>query len=170
MYPVTNVKNLLRSHGYAPVVRKVGDGIIATFPRPRLTRPHVPEISKAYAVKRGQESGLYYNSSLAPEEKFMSLGEHAVRLFLMSDIVWHCKRVPIAVDTVCFLDEGGEDHGTIEEIVDAPSTEEERAKEGFLRGLFMEAREDGFPSDFEGVAMNHGVYDGYRLIKAFFEG
>lgn len=177
MYRVADIKHILREKDYIPVVRKAGDGVVITMPHPRLTRPQVPRITEAYSIRRTPEeveagalgSGLYYNSSLSPDEKFMSLGEHAIRLFLMADIVSRCRRVPISVELVSYLDEAGKEHPAIECIVDPPSTEEERTKEGFLRRLFLEARDEGFPAEFETVAMNHQVYDGYRLVKAFFE-
>src|SRR5687767_12932774 len=112
------VRRILRKHDYVPVVRKVGDGVVITMPYPKLSRPIQPRFVEAYAIKRGKESGLFYNSNLNTDERFVSIPEHAIRLFIMSDVSACCSRVPISDSLVYYLDEGGSDHPNIECIVD----------------------------------------------------
>jgi hypothetical protein len=170
MYRIAEIKKLLRESDYVPIVQRVGDGCIFTLPHPVLVTPLIPRLTQGYAIKRGGDTGIYYNTSLSPTEKFMSVPEYAIRLLVMVDIVSCCKRLPISVDLVHYVAENGEPLSAMEEIIDPPASEEEQAREGFLKGLFFDSRGEGFPPDFEEVAIVHGVHDGYRLVKAFFEG
>lgn len=164
-----DIRQLLRQHKYAPLVCKRDDGVTVRMPHPKLTRPKTPPIVEAYSITRGEGSGLHYNSLLHPEEQFISLPEHAIRLFLEADIHSCCRRVPIGEETVHFLDEGGAERTSLDDLVDPPSTEAERTQEGFFRTLFRQARDDGFPAEFEEVALTHGFHGSYRLIRSFFE-
>jgi hypothetical protein len=170
MYRIEEVKKLLRESDYVPVVQRMGDGCILTLPHPVLRTPLIPRFTQGYAVKRGSETGLYYNTSISPTEKFMSVPEYAIRLLVMVDILSLCKKVPISLDLLHYVGEWGEPLSAMEEIIDPPSSKEEQAMEGFLKGLFFDSSGEGFPTAFEEVAIVHGVHDGYRLVKAFFEG
>lgn len=169
MYRINEIKELLRIHDYIPIVRKIGDGILIKLPRAKLLPKPLPALFYAYAVKRGKGAGLFHNSSKSSEEKFTSVPEYAIRLFLMSDVSACCSRIPISDSLVCFLDEEGKEQEKIENIVEPPSNGEDQNKEGFLTTLIMEARRDNFPCKYEEVALTHDVHEGYRLLKTFFE-
>lgn len=169
MYRIDEIKKLLRRHDYAPIVQKMGDGVLVRVPHPRLVDGVGTPLVQAYAIKRGVDAGLYYNSAYSPEEKFVSIPEYAIRLFVMSDVSARCEQVPISDHLVCYLDEEGREHRELESIVAQPSNQEDRSKEGFLTRLFTEARADNFAAKYEEVARTHGVREGYRLIKSFFE-
>jgi hypothetical protein len=162
MYRIKEIKKLLRSFDYVPVARKTGDGLLLRVPTP--TGP----IVSAYAIKRGEAPGVFFNSTRAPEEHFLSVPEYAIRLFIMAEVSACCSRVPISNQLICYFGEEGEEYDGLEGIVASPSTQEDVSKECFLTKLFNDAVEDNFPSKFEEVAENHGVYLGYRLIKSFF--
>ena len=170
MYRIAEIKKLLRESDYVPIVQRMGDGCILTLPHPVLRTPLIPRLTQGYAIKRDGDTGIYYNTSLSPTEKFMSVPEYAIRLLVMVEIVSLCKKVPIAVELLHYVDEDGGPLSAMEEILDPPSSEEEQNREGFLKGLFFDSRGENFPPDFEEVAIVHGVHDGYRLVNAFFEG
>jgi hypothetical protein len=175
-YRIPEIKALLRGADYAPVVTRVGDGVIARMPDPKMIRPGPDRLrregreQRAYAFRRGTEAGIYFNSSTHPDEQFVGVPEHAIRLFVMADISLSCGRVPISDRVICYVDDEGAEHDHLADIVDPPSTDEERNKEGFLATIFAQARGLGFPTQFERVALDHGVYAGYMLVKSFFKG
>lgn len=163
MYRLAEIKTLLRKHDYLPIVRKMGDGIIAKFPSKQAAK----RLVEAYAVQRGSAPGLFYNSSLSISEKFISIPEYAIRPFIAAGIVACCDRVSIHWSLVRYEDEEGEEGSSWDSIVDPPSIEAERSREHFLATLFQEAKKDGFPVRFEQVAVDHSVYDGYKLMQIF---
>lgn len=168
MNRIKEIKELLKKHSYVPLVCQVGDGIYVRMPHATLMVPRRERIVEAYAIRRGVESGVYHSTDADPTERFTSVPEYAIRLYLLGRLSVTCRLVPISHELSCYVDEGGGYHDRIEDVVASPSDPEEGSREGFLTTLMLEARKDGFPPDFEGIAATHGVLDGYRMIKTFF--
>jgi hypothetical protein len=169
MYRLAEIKQLLKLHKYVPIVQKMDDGVLVKLPRPKLVRTPKPEVIEAYSIRRGDNPGVFHNSSLSPDEKFTSMPEYAIRLFVMSEVSACCGRLPISDELICYLDEEGREKTELESIVEPPSNQDDRGKEGFLTTLFIEARGERFPRQYEEVARTHGVREGYLLIKTFFQ-
>jgi hypothetical protein len=165
---IKEIKELLKKHSYVPLVCQAGDGIYVRMPNPRLMVPRRERIVEAYAIRRGDESGVYHSTDADPVERFISVPEYAIRLYLFGRVLVACRLVPVDHELSCFIDERGEYRDRIEDVVALPSDEEEASREGFLTTLTLEARKDGFSPVYEDVAATHGVLDGYRLIKTFF--
>jgi hypothetical protein len=165
MQRIKEIKQLLRQYDYVPIARKVGDGLMLVMPHPALASPGIKPVTEAYVIRRGVDSGYFYNSSIDPTERFVSVPEYAIRLVLLSRILKHCERVPISHELVCYFDEENGEHPYLDDVVSSPLIEEERAKEGFLATLVAEARREDFSSKLEEVALTHGVYEGYQLVQ-----
>jgi hypothetical protein len=168
MCEIEEIKSILKPLHYIPVVRKTEGGLLVEYPHPKLTKPQFPRLLEAFIVRRGENPGIFYNSSFFPEEKFVSVPEYAVRLFLMANIISCCKQIPISDDLIVFVDEQGGEHEDIEDVVEDPSTPKGVTDEGFLTKLVAAAREDNFSTEYEKVALTHGVHEGYKLVRTFF--
>lgn len=168
MRRINEIKQLLNKYDYLTSVRKVDDGIVIVYPHPKLLKPKSPRIREAYSIRRGKESGVFYNNTLYPNEKFMGVPEYAIRMFLIANVINGCQRVPISDELILFLDAEGMVHEHIEEIVDPPSTEMEQQKEAALTDLVSVAKDDSSNSEYETMAFKYDIHEGFRLIRSFF--
>jgi hypothetical protein len=167
------VKSLLRQKDYLTVVRQQGDGCIVTYPHPKLLHDSkkIPRLIQCISIQRGNEPGFWVNTTMETnsKERFIPLPEYAMRLYIAFEIAACNSQIPINAALVSFEDGEGREYDDIEDIIPSPSSEDEKKKEGILYGLIVEAKNDGFPPEFEKVAETHGVAEGYRIIRKFYE-
>lgn len=164
MHRIEEIKKFLRYNDYLPEVRQCGDGCIVTMPHPTLVMPKEPRIIEAYAVKRGEESGVYFNCTTNLKEGFLGVPEYGIRLLIQCGIAVSCIHVGVSPTIVSYYDGEGVEVKNITDIIGGPS---DRSREGFLLTLFSEAQRDNFPAKYDQVAMTHNVAEGYRLCKSF---
>lgn len=164
-----DVLELLRKHDYVTTAVKEGDGCVLTFPHPKLLlSPDSIRIVERIALVRGGSPGLQVSTSLSKEEAFIAVPEYAVRLYIVSEIAAVNQNIGLDQDMVVFIDDDGNEHDNIQDIVASPQTDDERGRERFLYTLFIEAVADGFPPEYEAVAATHHVKDGYDAIRRFY--
>jgi hypothetical protein len=162
------VKQLLRKRDYIITVQQSGDGCIVTYPRPILLMPN-KRLVETYTLKRSDGTGLLVNTTFLESEKFIPLPEYAIRPFLAAEIEMCCRQIMVDISLVDYISEDGAIHDNLGDIVASPSTNAELQREAFLSKLIVEARVDGFPSEFEKVAETHEVLEGYQTIRTFFK-
>lgn len=168
-----DVKKLLLKHDYITRINKTGDGCIITYPHPKLLYPEwdYARLIECVAIQRGVKPGFWVNTTYdKPEEKdrFISVPEYAMRLYIVCEVASCNARIPIDPTMLVFFNEQDEEQEDIESIIPDPLVENDRKLEGFLYGLIVEARNDGFPPEYGKVAETHSVGDGYNLIKRFY--
>lgn len=166
-----DVKKLLYKHDYITIVQKAGDGCIITYPHPKLLNDF-PRLIESFVFQRGDKPGFWESTSYDKEgetEYFREVPEYAFRLYVVCEISACNNSIPIAPSLMVFLNENNEEKDDIEDILSPPSTDEDQKKEGFLYRLVIEARNDGFPSQYDKVAKTHGVDVGYTIIRKFYE-
>lgn len=167
---IDKIKKLLFKHDYITVVQKSGDGCIITYPHPKLIY-EVPRLVEFFTFQRGDKPGLWGTTSYDKEEegeRFIDVPEYAIRIYVMYEIVACNMRIPIDPSLIIYLDENEKEQEDIDMIINAPSGQDNRQKEGFLYGLVIGARNDGFPPEYDEIAKTHGVQDGYNIIKRFY--
>src|SRR3712207_2625961 len=125
MYRREEVKQLLQRHDYVPIIKQWGDGCLVRMPHPRLTRPNLPRLIEAYNLARGSKPGVYYASTFNPDERFVSVPEYAMRLFIMSQVMQLCRTLPVSDEVLVILNARGEEVEQVEEIINPPFDEKE---------------------------------------------
>jgi hypothetical protein len=80
-----------------------------------------------------------------------------------------CAQIGININLVDYLDTNGKLVDGLNELIDPPTVSGDLQREGFLSKLFIEAKVDNFPSEFEKVAETHNVVDGYQILQKFFK-
>lgn len=166
---MAEVRALLRTRDYITTVKKQGDGCIITYPHPILLNgASLPRLVECFTIKRGVKPGMWTTTSYDAKENWVDIPEYAIRLFIACEVAACNYRIPIDPSLTVFLDESESEKEDLEDVIQGPSTEEDRKKEGFLYALVSEARKDGFPPVFEEVAGTHGLAEGYRIIRPFY--
>lgn len=168
-----DIKNLLLSRDYITVVQKTGDGCIVTYPYPKLIQGSgfPPRLIECFAIQRGEKPGFWVNTSYDSDTKdrFIEIPEYAMRLYIVCEIAACNGQIPIDPSLMVFIDDKRVVFPDIEDIILAPSGEDEANKESLLYRLIVEARNDGFPPEYYDVAKTHNVGQGYEIIRKFYE-
>lgn len=168
MQRINEIKELLGKYDYITTVRKTGDGIVVLYPHPKLIKPRSPRIKEAYGIQRGERTGVYYNSNIFPDEKFIGVPEYAVRMYLVASLIHGCNRTPINSNLIQFFDENGGKYDNIEDIVSPPSTPEDVQREVALANLIYSPPDDLSSPECETAALHYKVHEGFRLLQPFF--
>lgn len=170
-----DVKSLLIKRDYITRLQKTEDGCIITYPHPKLLYKNkpFPRLIEYISIERGDNSGFWVSTSYDDddvEERFIPIPEYAMRLYIICEIQACNNSIPVNPSVMMFVDENNHEVNDIADLLEDPKKEsEEDDREGFLYGLVIEARNDGFPSEYEKVAQTHKVEDGYNLIRKFYE-
>lgn len=169
----SEVKSLLRKHDYVVILQGTPDGCIVTYPHPRLIYPgqDQPRLVQSFRIQRGNEPGFWVHTTVdeGSEERFFGVPEYAMRIYIICEITACCYQLPLHPELRVYVDAANQERPAIEDVIPAPSSEVDRKKEAFLQQLIVSAREDGFPPIHEEVATTHGVGDGYKILRQFFD-
>jgi hypothetical protein len=165
---IEDIKSLLRKRDYITTVKQTESGCIIQYPHPKLVRGGVRHLER-YNIKRGEQPGINVLTSYMTEEQFIPMPEYAIRTFIATEIGSCCAHIGININLVDYLDGAGKFVDSIHDIVSPPTLSGDLQREGFLSKLFVEARVDNFPSEFEKVAETHNVVDGYHVLQNFFK-
>lgn len=163
-----DIKNLLRKRDYITTLQRTDQGCVVKYPHPKLIRGGKRLIER-YKIEHGEEPGLRVTTSYMTEEQFIAVPEYAIRLFIATEISICCAQMGTSFSLVDYVDMSGNTHDDILSVIEGPTFQEDLQREGFLSKLFVEARVDNFPSEFEKVAETHGVVEGYQILQKFFK-
>jgi hypothetical protein len=165
---IEDIKSLLRRKDYITTVQQTESGCVIKYPHPKLIRGGIRLVER-YAIDRGDAPGVRVLTSYMDEEQFIPVPEYAIRLFISTEMGICCAQIGISLNLIDYLDTVGVHVERLSDIIDPPTVSGDLQREGFLSKLFVEARVDNFPSEFEKVAETHNVVDGYQILQKFFK-
>lgn len=169
MYRYKEIKELLRNNEFLMVIAKDGDGCTIKTPGMLVGDEFVHGHTTSVRIVRGAESGISYTSSrdLLRRQHFIAVPEYAIRLFIISEATTCGMGVGLDIELLTVMD-GDDEVDELESIIPDPESEEERRKESDFIRIYIEARKNGFPAEFDDVALSRGVYEGYKICKSFY--
>lgn len=168
---MNQVKELLRKHDYITVAQKCGDGCIVVYPHPKLVDDS-PRLVESFSFTRGDKPGFFLSTSHDTDgqiEKFVPVSEYIIRLYVLTAIMLRNAKIPFDPSTMLYVSENNTEAVCIGDIIDEPHTEEEKEKENKLANLLTDARNNGFPAEYDDIANSLGIGEGYSIIRKFYE-
>ena len=162
---------LLDRNNYRVVVQHTDHGCLMTVPR----RVELPAASFDRLYQEFQADGILVcqhdeTGAEMEEPKIFKCPPYAQRLFVMYNILSYCMAVGYSGSAIKFMDGPDEvDEEEFHKAVVSPFMEEyEQGKEDKLRQIVMLSFANGFTPQFEAMAKQESVVEGYIPIRSLF--
>ncbi len=154
-----------KDYDYVIRVGALNDGFtcLVTYPSKILEKPVMNEQTCLYTIGDGT---LSYYSDWYKETHEVDCPRYAARIVIFQDILIKASLWGLSEDFIVYHTQDGEELGenaTFTDLIDGPQTEEEIKLENKLATIFYASFPD-FSDDWESVAKENGVEEGYRLI------
>ena len=153
-----------KNHNYVIKVSPMHDGesCLVMYPPKIISSPTMEEQACIYTINDGT---LSYYSDWYEEIHEVDCPRYAARIVIFQDILIKASLWGLSEDFIVYYNEEGEElfETNFIDVVAGPSAEEEVKLENKLATIFYAAFPD-FSEDWEVVAKENGVEEGYRLI------
>ncbi len=139
-----------------------GESCLVMYPPKVVSSPTMDEQACIYTINDGT---LSYYSDWYEQIHEVDCPRYAARIVIFQDILIKASLWGLSEDFIVYYNEEGEElfETNFTDIVAGPSEEEEVKLENKLATIFYAAFPD-FSKDWEAVAKENGVEEGYRLI------
>jgi len=132
------------------------------YPPKIISSPTMDEQACIYTINDGT---LSYYSDWYEQIHEVDCPRYAARIVIFQDILIKASLWGLSEDFIVYYNEHGEEllETSFTDLVNGPTEEEESKLENKLATIFYAAFPD-FSKDWEAVAKENGVEEGYRLI------
>ncbi len=140
-----------------------GKTCLVTYPAKIIDSPSMDEQTCLYTIN---DETLSYYSDWYKDIHEVDCPRYAARIVIFQDILIKASLWGLSEDFIVYHDEDGQElskNASFTDIVVGPITDEEVKLENKLATIFYAAFPE-FSEDWEAVAKENGVEEGYRLI------
>jgi hypothetical protein len=120
-----------------------------------------PTLIANYRLKA---TGIDYALSVGVERS-IEVPIYAQRMYVLHDIEAFAAMVSIGTPLICYIGPENREVESLDSVVPGPVGKDDIAREQYLGELFESAKADGFPDRYNKLAEEHGVLEGYDLLK-----
>lgn len=161
MRTVQEIKGFLKELNYVVTIAERDNGCEVTFP----DRASSPKLDSKTAIFSYNEGVMRCNESSG------NVPEYAFRLLACALILKWCILIGYNSKYLILLDKDGNelpDASDILEILKEPEDKVQKEKDANLIAIFVEAWPAGFSDDYDAIAAEYKVEEGYSLVKRVF--
>lgn len=162
------IKTLLKKHGYEAIVNihLEDDRVNAIFPENILKYPTKGKLEIEYQLKRGKEkSTLSINRSSDKESTDFLVPSYSPSVLAFLDIIGVCRAIDYNQMFLVIKDHQGNEIPIVGDLFNIE--EKDKVRAGMLTELTAIAFSNGFPDDYNMLAQEKDILEGYSLVQKF---
>lgn len=162
------IKTLLKKHGYEAIVtiHLDDDRVNATFPENILKYPTKGKLEIEYKLLRGKEkSTLSIKRSVDKESTEFLVPSYSPSILAFLDIIGVCKTIDYNQMFLVIKDHNDNEQAVIGDLFKIE--EKDQSKAAMLAQLTALAFAKEFPDDYNNLAEQNDILEGYSLVQKF---
>ena len=156
----------LKKHNYVVSISKQGKYICLNLPGQKNKHENIDAKTIKYRIQYGKNPQIIKHDKV---REVIKAPNYAIRLYILCDIIEHCRQIKYGYNCVIFDKNGRELYGLDDSFLLTMKEPTETDKEDILFNLFEVISVNGFNSDSDEIADKHQIREGYDLLRTIFE-